>query len=105
MGGQPICNIYCGPKSYLTVDPNDTNNLVCKRDMNNKYWAGQTNEGTTYFEYCIPHRSDDCSTTNSNLRNLKNLPTKCSAASYISTYADKSYDCCFNNDGGGLHHT
>ena len=27
------CNIYCGPKSYMTVDPNNPNNIVCKRDM------------------------------------------------------------------------
>ncbi len=104
VGGQSICTIYCDPKSYLTVDPAQPNNIVCKRDMGSGYWANEINEGTTYNQYCIPDKSDNCA-SNDNLKNFNTLPTKCSAASYISTYADKQYDCCFNNDGGGLYHT
>lgn len=58
--GVLVCNIYCGPKSYLTMDPNNPGNVVCKRDMSSNYWGGLTNGGTSYNQYCIPNSDKSC---------------------------------------------
>ena len=41
-----VCNVYCGPRSFLTLDPNG--NVICQRDMS--FW----NNLSGYGSYCIP---------------------------------------------------
>ena len=53
------CAIYCGPRSFLTVDSANPSNIVCQRDQNTKYWGNPSltndnGEDLNYYKYCIP---------------------------------------------------
>ena len=82
--GLTVCNVYCAPKSYLTVDPSNANNVVCKRDMSLNYWGGITNGGNPYNTYCIPNTDQTCTSFTGTGTPLKSLPIGTCDGNFLS---------------------
>lgn len=80
-----VCNIYCGPRSFLTRDINQ--NIICQRDMSNDFWGGVLG---TFDQFCIP----DFDKTNACQYSFPSMTSSCKTASYInSPYS--IYECCY----------
>jgi hypothetical protein len=87
-----VCNVYCGPRSFLTLDP--YGNPVCQRDMS--FWNNLSGYGT----YCIPDVDKVCSGVP-----VDSIPTLASigacnmnavrSSSLHPSYS--TYECCYND--------
>lgn len=83
------CNIYCGLRSFLSVD--GQGNLICKRDMSSQFWG---NFGTKYNSQCIPDidKSPYCASKFPVLANVG----ACDNAKYQNTVYNTS-QCCYTD--------
>lgn len=82
------CNVYCGLRSFLTIDSNGS--YVCYRDQNSNFW------GTTgYNSYCIPDvdRNSACTTLQGAYADVG----QCNMVAYNGNPQLAGYECCYND--------
>jgi hypothetical protein len=81
-----VCNVYCGPRSFLTTDANGK--VVCQRDMS--FW----NNLKGYGPICIPDADKVCVQVGS--INVLGTVGACNMLTYTGVPGYSGYECCYN---------
>lgn len=86
------CNVYCGPRSFLTLDTNGR--LVCQRDPT--FW----NKLQGYGSYCIPDvdKTPACSEYSPEMSTVGG----CDMGVY-GTWPGYKYQCCYNDANSAIY--
>ena len=87
-----VCNVYCGPRSFLTLDTNGK--LVCQRDPT--FW----NNLQGYGSYCIPDldKTPACSEYSPEMSTVGG----CDMGVY-GTWGNYNYGCCYNDANSAIY--
>jgi hypothetical protein len=82
-----VCNVYCGPRSFLTTDVRG--NIVCQRDLS--FWNNLPGHGPI----CIPDADAVCSQVEST--NVLGSVGACNMLTYSFVDGYSGYECCYND--------
>ena len=95
VGGYGTCKIYCGLKSFLTLD--SAGKLSCVRDQ--YYWNNIVNQNNIPVKKnCLPSVVGSACAWNTFTSALAQMSGGCSMALAPPLYAGTTYDCCYNNN-------